>query len=205
MFRSDPSAHLTQVPTCRGRESRLAGFTLAETLVALGVSVTLLAALLPVYFQAVTATLSAHDQSMTVMLAVAKLEQLRALPYRFDEVGGGALVRVTDASTDATADGLEAGGHGLSPSPPGSLLRDTDGFVDYLDAAGRWVGRDGTPAVAAYVRRWALTPVPASPEDALVLQVLVAPVAQERRGGPRVDATRRPGDTWLALVRARVQ
>jgi type II secretory pathway pseudopilin PulG len=183
-----------------------AGFTIAETLVAMGVSVTLLATLVPVYFQAVTSTLTAHGQSMATMLAAAKLEQLRGLTFGVEDAGAAGLLRVTDTVTDLTRPGLSAGGAGLSPSPPGTLLRDVDGFVDYADAAGRWVGSALAPgSAAAYARRWAITPLPASPDDAVVLQVVVVPLASERRAGPRTTATRRPGDAWLTLVRARTR
>lgn len=186
--------------SCGGRR----GFTLAETVVALGISVTLVATLVPVYVQVVSATLTAHDQSVATMLAVAKLEQLRGLPFAFDDAGGAGFVRVTDTVTDVTAPALADGGPGLSPSPPGTLLRDTEGYVDYLDAAGRWVGRALLPAgTAVYARRWAITPLPSSPEDAVVLQVLVTTVAGERRMGPRTDGSRRAGDVWLTLIRTR--
>ena len=132
-----------------------AGFTIAETLVAMGVSVTLLATLVPVYFQAVTSTLTAHGQSMATMLAAAKLEQLRGLTFGVEDAGAAGLLRVTDTVTDLTRPGLSAGGAGLSPSPPGTLLRDVDGFVDYADAAGRWGGSALAPgSAAAYARRW---------------------------------------------------
>lgn len=189
-----------------GAARRHDGFSLAETLVAVGISATMVAGLLPLYFQAVTSTLWAHDQSVASMLAVAQIERLRGLPFEFDVAPPAGVFRHTDLSTNVAMPGLEEGGAGLTASPPGALLRDTDGYVDYLDAAGRWVGNWAAPSAdAAYVRRWAITPLPASPEDAIVLQVLVAPIALERRLGPRVDAARRPGDCWLTLVRARVQ
>ena len=182
------------------------GFTLAETLVALGISVTLLATLIPVYFQTVTATLAAHDQSVATMLAAAKLEQLRGLTFAVEEAGSATFLRITDTTTDVAAPGVVPGGTGLSPSPPGTLLRDVEGFVDYADATGGWAGTAlvaGSGAV--YARRWAITPLPSSPDDGLVLQVVVVPLAAERRAGPRTDATRRPGDVWLTLVRARTR
>lgn len=143
---------------------------------------------------------------MATMLAVAKLEQLRGLAFGFEDAGSAGLLRLTDTTTDATRQELASGGSGLSPSPPGTLLRDVEGFVDYADAAGRWVGRvPPASGTGVYARRWAVTPLPASPDDALVLQVVVVPMAAERRAGPRTDATRRPGDTWLTLVCARTR
>jgi len=194
---------------CHGPRDRVpdggpTGFTLAETVLALGITATLVATLVPVCVLVAGTTLAAHDQSMSTMLAVARLEQLRGLTFTFDEAGGAGAIRVTDTVTDVAAPVLSGGGRGLSPSPGGALLRDTEGFVDYLDASGRWVGcASPPPATAIYVRRWAITPLPASPDDAVVLQVLVTTVAGERRMGPRVDGVRRPGDVWLALLRAR--
>lgn len=181
------------------------GFTFAETLVAVTLSATLLAALVPVYFNAVTNTLAAHQQSMATMLAAARLEQLRGLAFSFEDAGSQGLLRLTDTTTEVTADSPTPGGAGLTPSPSGALLIDTDGFVDYLDASGRVVGTSSpAPVGSEYVRRWAITPVPASPDDALVLQVMVASLHAERRQGPRLDATRRPGDAWLTLLRVRL-
>ncbi len=191
---------------CRIAGPEAPGFTLAETLVALGISVTLLATLIPVYVQTVASTLAAHDQSVATMLAAAKLEQLRGLTFAVDDAGAAGLQRVTDTTSDVAAPGVAPGGTGLSPSPPGTLLRDVEGFVDYADAAGGWAGATLAPGSGAvYARRWAITPLPSSPDDGLVLQVVVVPLAAERRAGPRTDATRRPGDVWLTLVRARTR
>ena len=194
---------MTSLPTHELDDAH--GFSLIEALVAVGVSVTVLAAMLPVYFQAVTTTLVAHDQSVSSMAASARLEQLRGLAFHFDDLGGGATQRVTDAATDLALAEPGLGGRGLAPSPPGCLLRDTTGYVDYLGPAGHWLGAGDTPPAGThYVRRWSVTPLPSNPEDGLVLQVLVTPIAAERAGGPRPDDTRRPGDVWLTLVRTRV-
>ena len=81
------------------------GFTLAETVLALGITATLVATLVPVCVRVAGATLAAHDQSMSTMLAVARLEQLRGLTFTFDETGGAGAIRVTDTVTDVAAPG----------------------------------------------------------------------------------------------------
>lgn len=183
-----------------------AGFSLAESLLAAALSVTVLAGVMPVYFQAVHSTLLSHGQSVAAMLAAARLEQLRGLTFRYEDSAAGSAFRVTDDSTDLAAAHPTPGGRGLASSPPETLLRDTAGYVDYLDVSGQWLaGGDAPPAGAHYVRRWAVLPLPANPTDALVLQVLVTPLAPELAAGPRVNETRRPGDVWLTLVRTRVQ
>lgn len=189
----------------RGQRGRMGGFSLAESLVGMAVSVTVLAGVLPVYFQAVRGALTSHDQSVAVTLASSRLEQLRGLEFRFEDGGAGPPVRFTDRTTDLAAPEPRTGGRGLAPAPPGCLLRDTSGYVDYLDAGGRWLAAGDTPPPGAhYARRWSVSPLPSSPLDALVLQVLVTPVAQELAAGARLDAARRPGDVWLTLVRTRV-
>lgn len=181
-----------------------AGFTLIETLIALGLSVTLLGTLFPVYWHVTRGALIAHEQSIGTMLAAQRLEQLRALSFSFRETGSG-IERETDLDTDLSGAASSAGGAGLSPSPPGSLVVSTPGYVDYLDSQGHWVGNaTSNPEGAAYVRRWAVTPSLSSPDDGVMLQVVVAPMAEEMRGGPRTDGTRRPSDVWLCLFRARV-
>ena len=61
-------------------------------------------------------------------------------------------------------------------SPSDSLDRDSAGFAEFLDA-------DGRPAAAgaAFVRRWAVEPMPGA-ENVLVVQVLVRPVADDAAG-----------------------
>jgi hypothetical protein len=68
------------------------------------------------------------------------------------------------------------------PSPAGSLDRNTDGYCDYLDGAGRLLGGVGSletleairpPDGTAFIRRWSVEPLPANPDNAVVLQVLV--------------------------------
>jgi hypothetical protein len=73
---------------------------------------------------------------------------------------------------------------GLPLSPPGALLSDAAGFVDHLDASGSVLsGGSGPPPDARFVRRWSVDALPADPDHAVVVQVVV-----EARGGGRALA-----------------
>src|SRR5262249_4950404 len=104
------------------------------------------------------------------LLAEEKMEELRALPF----------------TVDAQGHAITASGLGLSP--PGALTTNVDGHCDLFDRRGAPL-RAGSTAAAPFIRRWSVEPLAASPDSALVLQVLVV---------------RRPaGETRLMTMRAR--
>jgi len=75
----------------------------------------------------------------------------------------------TDLSNDPATDD----GRGLLVSPPGTLTSNIVGYVDYLDANGRWVGHGpSAPPAAVYVRRWAVRPLIGDPDNILVFEVV---------------------------------
>jgi hypothetical protein len=152
---------------------------------------------------AARATRAARDGTWTVALATQKLEELRGLTWSFDVATGA---RISDTTTDLSHDPPTGGGSGLAASPPAALLANTAGYVDFLDANGRWVGTGATPpAAAVYVRRWRIQPLAADPDDAVVLQVFVGTVtdrAQVAQAGAN-PAARLSGDTLLTTVRMR--
>lgn len=114
----------------------------------------------------------ARTTSTTLLLAEQKMEQLR-------------------------------GETGSSASPPGALSVDTPGYVDYLDASGRSLGTSVVtpPPGTAYVCRWSIEPLPGSPVNTIVLQVLVVPrPSRDRIGHSRV--ARVPGQARLVSVKA---
>src|SRR5688500_16843636 len=120
----------------------------------------------------------ARGQTSTTAMAEQKMEQLRALTWGFDTAGQG--LPVSDTSTNLAVDPPTATGGGLNPSPSDSLEQNTPGYVDFLDAHGGVVGTGSTaPGAAAYIRRWAIRPLPTNPNNTLVLQVLVTPVSNE--------------------------
>ncbi len=171
------------------------GFTLVEVLVAMAV---LSAATLGGVHLMAFATRGMHVarmQGTAALAASARLDQLRSLRFEFDRDGQP----VTDMSTDLTVDPPAPGGSGLAPGGPPTLDGNVSGFVDYLDAAGVWVGNGvRPPREAVFVRRWAIEG--AVHPDVIVLQVLVRPLANGALGGRR-----QPGDARLVTVRARVQ
>lgn len=69
---------------------------------------------------------------------------------------------------------LRASGR-ITPSPADALSKDTDGYVDYLDANGGVLEATfpRVPAGAVYVRRWAVNSMRTGPLHGSVLQVLV--------------------------------
>jgi len=160
----------------RANDSLDQGFTLAEVLVAMLMVSTVTIGVAQLFALAVVSTRTARNQTWATALAASKMEQLRALTWKFD-VQGAPL---TDVTTDLSVDPAGGNGGGLSASPPDSLDRNVAGYVDYIDGSGRWVGT-GTiaPATAMYIRRWNVAPLPANPANTVILRVLVTTVAHE--------------------------
>ncbi len=180
-----------------------AGFSLVEVLVAIGLlTVTGLSAVRLLVF-AVDATAAARRQSTSTVLAASKLEQLRSLEWAYEPTADGrAGSRVGDLSTDLSLDPPGSGGPGLGLSPDASLQQSIPPYVDYLDAAGRWVGQGASPPEGTvFVRRWSVRPLADSP-DVLRLRVSVVPLSREsRRRGVGAHPLR--DETRLDTLRAR--
>ena len=177
------------------------GLTLVEVVIAtaLFTVVTLAAAHLLVW--AARALWSTGAETMSLAAAQAKLEQLQSLAWAFDAAGN----RVSDLETDMSQSMMAGGGAGLAPSPANTLLANVDGYVDYLDGEGQWVGTGPEPpAAAVYVRRWAVRPLADAPEDTIVMQVLVVPLANEQNR-PLRGAGRHAGQSVLTTARTRVR
>jgi len=182
------------------------GFTLVEVLVALGLFVVIATGVAQLAAAATRGMRAARDQTMTVMLAATKMDQLRALEWTYEpSLPGDPLVDRSDATTDLTAASLGSGGVGLRPSPAGSLTSNLASFVDYCDDRGRWVGSGTSPPPdAVFIRRWAVRPLTVAPDRALLLQVLVVAVREERsRASPW--SARSGGDALLISVRTRTR
>ena len=138
----------------------------------------------------------------TTALAAAqmKMEELQSLAWRFDDSGN----RVSDLETNLAGRTASGGGPGLTVSPANALQDSLDGYADYLDAQGQWVGAGSSPpAEAAFARRWAIRPFAGGPDDTLILQVLVAPTANDR--GRRRSPARGAGESLLISARTRVR
>lgn len=132
---------------------------------------TALVALAQMFVISVANNHGARSGTYTTVLAQEKMEQLRGLTWGFDSIG----LPLTDTATDTTqAVESPTGGTGLTPSPAGSLLRNTPGYVDYVDANGNILGGGATiPSRTVYIRRWSIEPLPTDPNTTIILQVLV--------------------------------
>jgi len=184
--------------------SNQCGFSLVEVVISMAILTTVSLGVAQLFAASTNANRVAHDRTSTTAMAEQKMEQIRSLDWGFDLQGQG--LPVTDTTTNLAEYPHRDNGSGLNPSPNDSLLKNTAGFVDYLDANGAWVGTGDEPtAGAAYIRRWAIIPLPTNPNNTLVLQVLVTSVADEAR----LDLTnlprrpRQPGDALLISVKTR--
>jgi prepilin-type N-terminal cleavage/methylation domain-containing protein len=179
------------------------GFSLVEVLVAMGILTAVSLGVAQLFALSAKNNLTAKGQTSTTSMAEQKLEQIRALTWGFDLAGEG--LPVTDTTTNLTVTPPQHNGTGLNPSPSDSLERNTDGFVDFLDANGQWVGTGTTPpGSAVYIRRWSITPLPTNPNNTIVIEVLVTPVANEMaRIESAFTRTRMSGDALLVTVKTR--
>jgi prepilin-type N-terminal cleavage/methylation domain-containing protein len=190
--------------TAKSSFSNQCGFSLVEVVVSMAILTTVSLGVAQLFAASTNANRVAHDRTSTTAMAEQKMEQIRSLDWGFDLQGQG--LPVTDTTTNLAEYPHRDNGSGLNPSPNDTLLKNTAGFVDYLDANGAWVGTGDEPtAGAAYIRRWAIIPLPTNPNNTLVLQVLVTSVADEAR----LDLTnlprrpRQPGDALLISVKTR--
>ena len=145
---------------------------------ATGLMATALVALAQMFTISVKNNQSARTGSYATTLAEQKMEQLRGLTYGFDTIG----LPITDTSTDTTAaTETPTGGTGLSPSPSGTLVSNTNGYVDYIDQFGNILGGgESAPTNTVYIRRWSIDPLPTNPNSTIVIQVMVT---RERNRG----------------------
>jgi prepilin-type N-terminal cleavage/methylation domain-containing protein len=179
------------------------GFSLVEVLVSMGLLTAVSLGVAQIFALTTHANFVARGQTSTTAMAEQRLEQLRALTWGFDLQGQG--LPLSDTTTDLSVTPPTATGGGLNPSPSTSLEENTPGYVDFLDADGTWVGTGITPPGSArYIRRWSIQPLPTNPNNTLVLQVLVTPVASEATRVATVGGrTRMIADSLLITVKTR--
>jgi prepilin-type N-terminal cleavage/methylation domain-containing protein len=179
------------------------GFSLVEVVVAMGILTAVSLGVAQLFATATRSNIIAKGQTSTTVLAQQKMEQIRSLTWGFDTSGEG--LPLSDTTSNLSVFPTAKNGHGLDPSPANSLESNTTGFVDFVDAGGGWVGTGLTPpSSAVYIRRWSIQPLPTNPNNTLVIQVLVTPIANEAArlttSNPRI---RMPGDTLLVTVKTR--
>jgi prepilin-type N-terminal cleavage/methylation domain-containing protein len=179
------------------------GFTLVEVVIAMGLLTAVSLGVAQLFAASTRANLAARTRTTTTAMAEQKLEQIRSLTWGFDIAGQG--LPVSDTTTNLSVYPFTQNGSGLNPSPSDSLEQNSAGFFDFVDAAGNWVGTGGNiPGTAAYLRRWSITPLPTNPNNTLVIQVLVTPLANEQaRVASPFTRTRMLGDSLLVSVKTR--
>ena len=180
-----------------GAMQTAAGVSLVESLVALALAVTVTAGVGPVLITASRTVDDARTRTTEMYVGAAKLEQL--LGARLDgdtDSAGGADVLVTDRSTDLGVDPPGTTGNGLDVPGTDTLTTLVPGYLDYVDARGRWVGAGATPG-ATYLRQWRADDDPTSPGDVLALHVRVR----------RLSGASNPLDdgVWMSTMRVRVR
>jgi prepilin-type N-terminal cleavage/methylation domain-containing protein len=188
---------------CAGVASeRDGGFSLIEVTIALFIMTLAALGAAQLIALGAHAAVSAKGQTSTTILAVQKMEQLRSLTWGYTRNAVNGLgIPVTDTTTNLSVDPSTGGGVGLTASPKGVLDANIPPYVDYLDANGNWVGTGATPpAGTAYVRRWSVEPLPASPNETLILQVRVIAMHREAR---RTGTGALRDDTILTTAKTR--
>jgi len=123
---------------------KTAGFSLVEVVIATAVLTVGVASLAQLAVVSARSNRLANTTSAALLLAERKME---------------ALIGETDPT----------------PSPSGALTANTPGFIDYLDASGASLGVTAVtpPPGAGFICRWSIDPLPGSPANVLVFQVLV--------------------------------
>ena len=154
--------------------SRSRGFALLEVLIASAVIATVAAGSTLLMSMALHATRQSRVRTLATMLAAEKMEQLRSLTWSHVTTSGPAIsMSTSDVTTDLSNEPATDDGRGLLLSPAGTLTSNVVGYVDYLDANGRWVGHGpSAPPPAVYIRRWAVRPMLSDPDNILVFEVV---------------------------------
>jgi prepilin-type N-terminal cleavage/methylation domain-containing protein len=175
------------------------GLTLVEVVVAITLFALVSVGAAHLLVWVMRAMWSSGAETIALAAAQAKLEELQSLAWRWDAAGN----RVSDRDTNLSGGTPSAGGPGLGVSPPNTLDDNVDGYVDYLDERGSWVGTGADPPnSAAFVRRWQVRALAAAPDDTLVIRVLVVPLANNPASG-RVISGRGAGESMLTTARVR--
>jgi prepilin-type N-terminal cleavage/methylation domain-containing protein len=191
----------------RSNSSNARGFSLIEVVISMGILTAAALGVAQLFAVSTTANRVARNGTSAMALAEQKLEQIRSLTWGFDEnAQQGNNLPVTDTTTNLAVYPHRADGAGLNPSPSNALDENVTGYFEFLDANGAWVGT-GTdrPATTAFVRRWAITPLPTNPNNTIVIRVLVTPLANElsRTEGAAGPRRRMAGDAFLTTVKTR--
>ncbi len=190
------------------RNAGAEGFSLIEVLVSVALLSVVSLGVAQLFALATKANHSSKGQTSTALLAVQKMEQMKALTWGFDQNAAALGLPASDTGTDLSTAQPTGGGPGLNPSPANAIEQDTPGYVDYLDEHGIWLGNSAAAAPAAmYVRRWSITPLPTNPNNTLVFQVRVMTMRQAQllaaAGDGEAPVGRFGEETWLTSLKTR--
>ena len=142
---------------------------LIEVVIAVGLLVTLAAGVVHLFAMSARSIARARHRTSSLMLAVDKIEQLRA--------------------------GVRTPGNARGPLEPRGEQ------TEYLDTAGRLVGRGRPPpAGSMYARVWSVGSLPRS-NGVLLVSVTVAPTRPGAGGGARGPAVTPDGARLVTLLR----
>jgi len=155
------------------------GFTLLETLCALGLLAIVAAGVLPLGLLATKLTENqGHLVARTTEYAQDKLEQLLALAYG-------------DSTSDTRVFPATAtGGTGLTVGGSVNTAAPVNGYVDYLDANGNVLAAaNGAPANWFYMREWQVTTPRANLKQVTVTAIVRSAAAGGLGDVPRSSVT----------------
>ena len=187
----------------RQRAAGQSGFSLLEVMIATSLLTVAISSLAQLFVVSARANTSARATTYASVLAQQKMEQLRGLTWGFDSLG----LPLTDTTTDVSVVPEKAApGRGLSPSSTGggagTLGVNTDGYCDFLDDSGRWLaGGTSAPPGTVYLRRWSVDPLPANPNNTVVLQVFVT--RNRDRAATATGIVRAPDEARLVSAKTR--
>src|SRR5206468_11871941 len=118
------------------------GFALLEVVIASAIMTTVATGTCVVLTLAIHASQAARTRTIATIIASEKMEQLRSLSWTHITTRAPAIsMSASDVTTDLSNEPATDDGLGLLRSPAGTLDANIVGYVDYLDADGRWVGR----------------------------------------------------------------
>jgi hypothetical protein len=153
----------------------VSGFALLEVVTASAIVATIAAGAAVVLELAIHTTQQSRARTIETMAAAEKMEHLRSLTWSHTITSGPVIsMSDSDVTTDISNRPETDDGPGLLASPAGTLTANVTGYVDYLDAGGRWIANGPSPPPAAiYIRRWAVRSLSSDPDNVLVFEVIV--------------------------------
>lgn len=182
---------------------RRSGFTLIEVTIALGLLSILLLTVAMLIARGRMVVWQGRQELVALVSARTRLDELSALSFSTHALSAGGSVNVTDLVTNLSGSEPSIGGPGLGTGPDDALVVSHAGYVDHLDADGRWVS-DATflPPEAVFTRRWCVRRVGSGAAEAVLFEVLVAPTSVVRRTTP-ARLLQQPEAVRLVGARAR--